>query len=354
MINLFSRKTAWIAMMLMASSSLHAQQVPVVRVKQLSLASEMYFEAVVQAANQSTVSSQASGRVLSLLVKPGDHVKAGQLLATIDDRAQQAGVAQARAQTRQAAAALGNVKNQLDRSRDLKSKGFVSQAALDAAESQYNEAKSALEAASAGARQSSISAENAKVNAPFDGIVQQTFLQVGDMASPGAQLLIMYAPLPLRVAAQIPLSSNSLARSAGKVLIEVGKAQGAKAAIARSSLELPGSDPVSQTVEWRFELSELDAKGLSPGQRARVGMLNDAPSEEKKIMVPLSSVVKRGELTAAYVVEGGRFSLRAIRLGGSFGSHGVEVVSGLKKGDLIALDTLGASATGAEPAQEAR
>lgn len=70
------------------ASAVSAQTVPVptvvVQAKAVGTAYEL--DGVIQPVKQSTVSAQASGRISVLLVKAGDKVRAGQALATIDDR----------------------------------------------------------------------------------------------------------------------------------------------------------------------------------------------------------------------------------------------------------------------------
>ena len=72
--------------------------VKVVAIGQKSVANYSDIDGVIEAVMQSTLSSQIPGRVLSLNVKAGDRVKAGQVLATIDDRETQTGVLRSQAQ----------------------------------------------------------------------------------------------------------------------------------------------------------------------------------------------------------------------------------------------------------------
>jgi multidrug efflux pump subunit AcrA (membrane-fusion protein) len=94
---------------------------------------EGHFEPV----RQATVSAQLSGQRDALLVKAGDRVKAGQVMARIDDRDAQAGLQRTAAGLSQAEAEARNARVAAERTRDLRAQGFVSQAALDTAETQY-------------------------------------------------------------------------------------------------------------------------------------------------------------------------------------------------------------------------
>jgi multidrug efflux pump subunit AcrA (membrane-fusion protein) len=110
---------------------------------------------------------------------------------------------------------------------------------------------------------------------------------------------------------------------------------------------VPTADPVSQTTEWRLELPTDAAKTLLPGQQVRVRFTGGQASQ---MVVPASAVLRRGELTAVYVVSGKGFALKAIRLGADHGLEGVEVVAGLMAGDRVALDPVKAGLAGAQPA----
>ena len=343
-------KPALLGLCVMTLTSVGAQtalQVPVVAAQAKAVASGFEMDGVVQAIKQSTVSAQASGRIASLSVKAGDKVRAGQVLATIDDRETQTGVERSQAQVAQAQAELRNAQAHFERTRDLQGKGFVSAQALDTAESQLKAAQAGRDQASAVVRQSTLAQGFTRVTAPFDAWVLQTQAEAGDLAVPGKPLLTLYAPLPLRAVVQLPVSRVGLARAAG--VIEIGVQNGAAGTqwvrpVSTSSV--PTADPVSQTMEWRFELPADAAKRLLPGEQLRVrfgGQLSE------RLVVPAQAILRRGELTAVYVASAKGFALKAVRLGADHGTQGVEVVAGLVPGDLVALEPVKAGMAGAQP-----
>lgn len=309
-------------------------------------------DGVIQPVKQSTLSAQAAGRVAVLSVKPGDKVRSGQVLAAIDDRETAAGVQRSQAQVSQAEAELRNAQLQLERTRDLQRKGFVSQAALDTAEMQFKGASAAREVAGAAALQSGITQGFTRVTAPYDGWVLQTHVEAGDLAVPGKPLLTVYAPLPLRAVVQVPASRISVVRAAANVQVQLAAEQGGEswfAPIARSAV--PAADPISQTAEWRFELAPQHSAGVLPGQQVRVRFVQASGNEAgMRLLVPQSAIVRRGELTAVYGVVNGSFALRAVRLGADQGAQGIEVLAGVQPGDAIAVDAIRAGFAKATPA----
>lgn len=312
-----------------------------VGVKQAAAAS--YLDGVIQPVKQSTVSAQASGRIASFLVKAGDKVRAGQLIATIDDREAAVGQQRSQAQLDQAEADLRNAKAHFERTRDLQTKGFISRAALDTADAQLKSAQAQRDQANAATRQTSLAQSYTRVTAPFDGWVLQTDAQAGDLAVPGKALAVIYAPLPLRAVVQVPASRSSQLGQAADVQVQAGDADTGPWVTPTSKSLIPSSDPVSQTIEWRLDLPAAQSTGWVPGQQVRVRLGTPKGADRTALAVPEQAIVRRGELTAVYVQVGPQFSLRAVRLGEKLGAEGTVVLAGLKSGDVVALDPVRAA-----------
>jgi len=321
-------------------------QVPVAAVQLQAVGQGFEMDAVVQPVKQATLSAQTSGRLLSLAVKAGDQVKAGQVLATINDSETQANLQGSQAQVAQAQAQLHNAQANFERTRGLLRQGFISAAAMDSAEAQLKSAQAAREQATAGARQANVSQGFTRVTAPFDGWVLQTEAEVGDLAQPGKALLTLYAPLPLRAVVQVPVTRSGALTPTSQIEVQVPAADGTTSWIRPAHTNrLPGADPVSQTIEWRLELPAQAASGLTPGQQIRVRF---AAGQKQRLMVPAVAVLRRGELTAVYAVSGSGFVLKAVRLGADHGSQGFEVLAGVSEKDQVALDPVKAGLRGAQ------
>ena len=329
------------------------------------------FDAALQAVRQSTVAAQVPGNVVALLVKAGDRVRAGQTLARIDERDVQAALARGDAGVVQAEAELRNARLAANRARELRAQGFVSQAALDTAETQVQAAQAGAAQARAARSQAALARSFASVTAPFDAVVLATHVEPGDLAAPGRPIATLYAPNRLRASVQVPASRSALARQAARAEVRLPAAAAGAGSEGRwiepaSRAELPGTDAVAQTVEWRLELPAAASAGLTPGMAVRVRFTAAAPmtagagpaaaagaapadapaAEPARLVVPTAAVLRRGELTAVYAVQGGRFVLKPVRLGARQGAQ-VEVVAGLKAGERIALDPVRAGLGGA-------
>lgn len=348
-VSLLAAATA--AALLGAALSVHAAEVPLVEPRTGQAGQAMAIEGHLEPLRQATVSAQLGGNVLALLVKSGDRVRAGQALARIDARDAAAGVQRSEAGLAQAEAEARNARLGAERTRELRAQGFVSQAALDTAETQASAAQAGVQQAQAARAQALLARGFAAVVAPFDGVVLATHLEAGDLASPGRPIATIYAPGALRATAQVPLSMAEAARRASRVEVELPA--GVRVQPTRRT-ELSSADAVSQTVEWRLDLPAAALPGLLPGQVARVhfsGMAASAPAHAPTLRLPAAAVLRRGELTAVYVAQGDGFALRAVRLGADRGSDGIEVLAGLKGGEKVAADALKAGLAGARPAK---
>jgi RND family efflux transporter MFP subunit len=319
--------------------------VPTVTVAAAASGSVLDLDAVLQPLRQATLTAQVGGNVTALRVQAGDKVKRGQPLVKLDDRDARAGLARGEAGVAQAEAELLNASTALARQRDLQKSGFVSQAAVDSADTQFRAAQAGAQQARAARTQAALAQGFAELAAPFDAVVLATHVETGDLALPGRALVTVYEPGRLRAVVQVPASRAAAAAGARQVQVQL--ADGRTLTPTGSEL-LPTADPVAQTVEWRLELT-AEAASARPGQTARVLARGAAAGSNPRPGLPATAVLRRGELTAVYVAQGSGFVLRAVRVGPAAGGQ-VEVLAGVAAGERVALDPVRAGLQGATPA----
>lgn len=320
-------------------------EVKVIKAGQQSVGGFTQIDGTVEAVMQSTLSSQISGRVLSLNVKAGDRVKAGQVLATIDDRETQTGLIRSQAQLHQSDAEMGQLQIALKRTQELKSQGFVSSAALDLADAQFKAAQAGRDSASAATIQAKVTQSFSKVTAPYDAWVLETSAQAGDLAMPGRPLMTVYAPQPLRVVMHWPASQKNTVPTLQNLQILLGSES-----IKPVSMQImPSTDGASQTIGIKLDLPRAGAAvSAAPGQIVTVRI---AGSSQAKGLIPSTAILRRGEITAVYVAQDNGFAMKLVRIGADHGSAGVEIWAGLKEGELIAVDAVQAGMKGAHAAR---
>ena len=299
-------------------------------------------EGVVEAVRQSTIAAQVPARIMEMRVRAGDTVKAGQVLARLDPRTAADQLASSQAQVAAAQAQLDAARKDFDRNRRLYEKQYISQAAMEQAETQFKAAQAQAKATSAQAGVATTQSSFSTLSAPYSGVVASVSAEVGDLAAPGVALMTIYDPTELRVVAQVPesVAQNLAANRAVRIALP-GNADGLQYVDATHSVLLPTADPATHTRQVRLSLP-AGAKGVAPGMFARAAFPL-AAAQAARISVPTSSLVRRPEFSAVYVVAAdGRAQLRQVRLGRSSGDT-IEVLAGLSSGERIAADPVAAA-----------
>lgn len=310
---------------------------------------ETSVDGVVEAVRQTRLSTQVAGAIVALQVKAGDRVKAGQELLRIDASAAQQGVAASASQVEAAQAQLKVAASELARQKQLHQKQYISQAALERSQAQWEAAQAQVNALQAQTRLAQTQSGFFLLKAPYAGIVSEVAVTLGDMALPGRPLLTLHDPSALRVTAAVPQALlGELGSKLDQVRYEVNGMGGSAARLQPASVELlPTIDAASHTAQIRLALPPAAAdKALMPGLFARVWLPvgGSAKAGPQRLFLPTSAILRRAELTAAYVVDAqGKPSLRQVRLGRVAGDQ-VEVLSGLRPGDKVAADPQAAAA----------
>jgi RND family efflux transporter MFP subunit len=313
---------------------------PTVPVQAASASASAAFDGVVEALRQTVVAAQVAGAVVQLDVKAGDTVKAGQVLLRIDARAADQSAAAGDAQVRAVRASLEVATQEYERQQQLFQKSYISQAAMQRAESNYKAAQAQL--AAQGAQAGAVRTESGLhvVRAPFSGVVADVPASLGDMAMPGRPLLTLYDPATLRVTAAVPQSVayRTVAGQLPRIELPGLPATGQWPTAARMQL-LPTVDAATHTMQLRVDLPN-GLQGVAPGMFARVWLplSGAAGTGSGSLTVPLQAVVRRAEMTGLYVLDpNGRPALRQIRLGRVSGDR-VEVLSGVMPGERVVAD----------------
>ena len=291
------------------------------------------YDGLVEAVRQTQLTAQVAGAVQELAVKPGDRVRTGQVLLRLDARAAEQSATASAAQVLAASAAEEEAGKELARQQQLLALDYISQAAFDRAEARHKAASAEAAALRAAAQASRTQSGFYVVRAPYDGIVADVPVTLGDMALPGRPLLTLYDPRALRVSVRVPQTLAGAGSADSQASLELA---GYAARIAPLRTQwLPTADPSTHTVELRLDLPE-NLTGVMPGTFARAWL--PGATDDARLYVPRSAVLRRAELTAVYVLNAeDRPLLRQVRLGRASGEQ-IEVLTGLAAGERVALD----------------
>jgi RND family efflux transporter MFP subunit len=267
------------------------------------------------------------GRVEEVTVREGDRVRRGQVLVRLERRDLEAAVEQAHAAVAMAEAELERARAQHDRMRSLQSRGSVTDKNLEDAVAGFRVAEAAVQQARANLSAAEVTLGYAEIRSPVSGFVTAKRVESGDMASPGAALLVVEDLARVKVVLTVP-ESDVVALAPGapaRVAIDVLESSW-DAAVDRIN---PSGDPASRTFDVELVLDNDDGR-LKSGMFARATF---ARGTREALLVPSSAVVRRGALEGLFVLDAERRArLRWIRTGRALDDR-IEVLSGLEPGE---------------------
>ena len=299
--------------------------------------SEQIWDGVVEAVNQATISAQTSGRVIELPFDVNDTVVEGAVIVRFTDVEQKSAKSRAQSQIASAQASYNEAQAAYQRITEIYARKLVAKAQLDQERARRDAAKAALDSARAQLSEVGQQMDYTVVRAPYSGIVTERHVQIGEAVRPGQPLISGVSLKDLRVSVQVPQSAIAPIRAmkAADVLLAGDDSQ----RVAASKVTVfPYADPATHTFTVRLELPG-DNTGLFPGMTVKAAF---ATGEAKRLLIPATALIVRGELQGIYVVDGSNVRLRQIRSGHHFGDS-IEILAGLAAGERYATDPAAAA-----------
>lgn len=322
------------------------QQVTGVTLAQITPTSvDSYYETAgtVKPKTMSIISSRTMGSVRAVKVREGERVKAGQTLILLDDRdaaqrlaGAQAGYNEALRGLDEAAQRRSLAEVTYKRHRNLADEKVITPQEMDQIESQkkvadigYQRAEEAVSRARAQLEEARISKNFSSITAPFPGLITEKKIEEGSLATPGTPLLVLEDTSSYRVDVYLDERMGPKAK-AGIPVPVVLTAQGRRITGTLGEI-VHAVDPATRTF-----LAKVFVKDLSLRSGLFVRVL--IPEGKKQaLLIPRSAVVEKGQLTGIYVVDDkGIMTYRIVKPGQTYGDK-MEVLSGLRPGERIAV-----------------
>jgi RND family efflux transporter MFP subunit len=302
-------------------------------VQETTLATGPIISGSLTAVREAEVRAETNGPVRETRVDAGQRVKAGAVLAKLDDTALRDAFLSARAALRSAEVTLEDARRDLDRDERLHQAGAVSERDLERSKTRVATA----EAAHADARARMVSAQEqlnkTTVRAPFAGVVSEREVSAGDVVQSGALLYTVVDPSNMQLEATVPADQLRSLKIGTPVEFTVA-GYGARRFQGRIDRINPAVDPATRQVRIYVTIPNRD-EGLVAGlfTEGRV------ESQRKRVpALPLSALDPRGTSPEVLRVKEARVRRVRVQLGiRDLAAELVEVVSGLSPGDTVLL-----------------
>jgi multidrug efflux pump subunit AcrA (membrane-fusion protein) len=314
------------------------------------------FEAggVVQARTTATIMARILAPVREVRVKPGDRVRAGQVLIVLDGRdlaaharsasaatlAADQGVTAAASEQQGADAALALARATHERIAALHVKRSATAQELDdatgalrAAEARAAGAAARAQAAGSGvegARAASEAAETtasfALITAPFDAVVSEKMVEPGNMASPGTPLMRVEDTRGFRLDVRADESRIGHIAVGAAVSVSVDSGTGGTPTTLSGTVAEIGRAVDADARAFLVKITLPDTTGLRSGTFGRAHFSGHG---RRTLTVPANALVHRGQLTSVLVVEKEIARVRLVSVSGT------EVLAGLSEGEVV-------------------
>lgn len=336
-----------------------ALDVQVARVTAVELPQHIESGGVVRARNTALIASRVMAPIAAVHVRPGDRVRRGAPLVTLDAResmansthanaafaaaaeaarAADADVHAADAQLRLARATHARISTLYEKRSATPQELDQAVAALRAAEANVSGARAramsaaaARDAASAARDAAGVGASYAVLSAPFDGVIVERTADAGSMAAPGIALLVIEDPTLARIEVLVDEARAAALRVGQLVEYRLDHVSGSEWHPARVS-EVGRVDPASHSFVVKVDLP--DAHAPRSGSFARVRF---AAGTRRTLVVPSTAVIRRGQLTMVFSVDAeARARLRSVSTGLEAGDL-VEILAGVAPDDTVVV-----------------
>jgi multidrug efflux pump subunit AcrA (membrane-fusion protein) len=332
------------------------------------------------AVDQVTISSETDGKVSRILADLGDRVKAGQVLIQLDRERQQytfdqqqAALARSLAQygatdpqnlpdiektpdAQKAHAELVQATQAFERADELFKRTLISQQALDdaratlqAKQATYNSAlqnaknlRASIQGSEAIMKLAGRQLRDTEIRAPFDGYVERRLVNLGELVKAQMPVMAVVRLDPLKVIAEIPEKMGPWIHAGQDAELRVDAYQDRKFTGKVSRIS-PGVNATTRAFPFEALVPNGDS-ALKPGTFVRVHIQSGKVDEV--LTVPYAALQYRYGVNRVFVVNGDKLAMRELAVGERVGDR-IEVVSGVKAGDRVAVSNVDTLADGA-------
>ena len=292
--------------------------VKVQKVEPATFSAELVLTSDTAAFHDVTLSTQAAGKVESLLADTGSFVKSGAILAKIDSRL-------AKAQLDSALASYESAKASMDRQQVLFDKKLVASQNIETGVTQFKLAASQL-------RMAQIQYENLILKAPISGFITQKFVNEAEIVALGTPIFNLVDISKLKIVIGVSQSDLPQIRLHDPVMVRIS----ALNLIVRGSISTIGVKANSKSKTFPVQIIVSN-----PGFRIKAGMIAEVTVTTKAIQnviaIRQDYILERNGMKSVAVMEHGKAIIKSVSIGDRAGDL-VRIISGLKSGEILIVE----------------
>lgn len=279
---------------------------------------------------RSRVAAQTSGAILQREVEEGDAVTAGTILATMDPAILTAQLEAAQAAAAAAEARHSQQARRMGRSKNLFSKGRISEEELEDDTLQEEALRHTWMQAQADTEEFRLRLERMMIRAPFDGIVVKTFTEPGQWVTEGGPVAELVDLSTLKIAVSLPEKYRERLQTSQEIQVQATALQD-QTFIGKISAVIPDSHIQTRSLPVKVLIENTD-QTLHPGMDMRVLMPVSQPREV--LLVHKDAILTEGDRYSVFILANGKALPVPVVRGESYGDW-VEVEGSLKEGDQV-------------------
>ena len=337
MINLLKNLSIGLSTLLLLVAQISMGQITVstTSVITMNLNEEDNIMGMIYSRSSPEIAAEVSGRVISVIADIGDVVEKGQVLAQIASEKYDLQLAQSKAEIARLSALLVNQELDLKRAEKLFKDNLVSEEMVDRTRAEFNALSEQINAANAQLRNSERLIEETEIKAPVKTKVAAKHIDIGDFVQNGLIVYELVDTKNLRVALSFPEYQSLKLKKGLKVFLTTPTSidQNVETVIKEMKPNV-NSNNRSITAIVDFDNPGSWVPGASTQARIILSTYQDA------LVLPQLAVVRRSVGDVVYLIQNDTAVEQQVDTG--IEKDGlVHIKSGLKKGDIVALDGAG-------------
>lgn len=314
-----------------AETSVRPSRVDTTEAREQPMPRTLALTGTLRGERQTDLAANANGRVIETLVERGAEVKKGAVLARLDVRAAALSAAEAQANVDVARAQEETATRECERYKGLLATGAISQAEYDKTSDLCRSSPLFVAAAAARMRTVSQGIGDGQIVAPFNGMISERFVEVGEYVRQDSKVVSLVAIDALRLEFTVPEANVGAVKEGGALTFTVtaypGRPFSGTVRFISAALRETTRDLVAEA-----KVENAD-RALRPGMFASIAL---ATGEAPSTVVARDAIVLKDGRARVFAVVDGRLEERVVQIGAEKGDM-VAVLRGVRAGDKLVL-----------------